>query len=122
MRVTYLTRTGMYPEAFKFAFSQKAELGFTQKEQEDIYNKWVEGGCKSGKLYGKLSKMQDNLDKWLNENYLLYCCDMTHPEDRGSREEVVLVVKKPSYDEYDNDFMYYHPDLTKDLVAAFWRV
>lgn len=122
MRINYLPRTGMYPEAFKFAFSNNAEFSFTQKEYIDTYTKWDQDGRNSGKLYAKLSKMDEELNKWLNENYLMYYCDMTHPDDNGSREEVVLVVKKPAYDSNDNDFMYYHPDLLKDLVAAFWRV
>lgn len=121
MRINYLPRTGMYTEAFKFAFSNNAEFSFTQQEYIDTYTKWDQDGRNSGKLYAKLSKMDEELNKWLNENYLMYYCDMTHPDDNGSREEVVLVVKKPDYDS-DNDFMYYHPDLLKDLVAAFWRI
>ena len=118
-RIDYLPRTGMYEEAAKFAFNNNAKLSFSLEEYLSIYKEWV---YKSGEGHAKLRNMDEELNKWFNENYLLYCCDMTHPDDNGSREEVVLVVKKPEYNyDYGEDYMYYHPDLTKDVVAAFWR-
>ena len=122
MRVDCLTRTSMYQPAFKFAFENGADFPFTQQYQEETYKKWVEQGSKGGELYATLRAMYEELNDWLNEHYLLYCCDMTHPNDNGSKEEVVLVVKKPSVDVDNNDYMYYHPDLMKDMVAAFWRL
>lgn len=122
MRINYLPRTGMYPDAFKFAFENKADFPFTYEHYKETYDEWIKNNMGSCKEYATLREMYDMLNKWLNENYLMYYCDMTHPDDNGSREEVVLVVKKPAYDRNDNDFMYYHPDLLKDLVAAFWRI
>ena len=123
-RIDYLPRTGMYEEAFKFAFANKALFPFTYEYYKETYNTFIKNGSGSCKEYALLRKMYEMLDEWLNENYLLYYCDMTHPDDNGSREEVVLVVKKPeenTYSHYGDNFMYYHPDLTKEVVACFWR-
>lgn len=122
MRVHYLTRTGMIPQAIDFILKENPKFEITReklKEAEQTLKYDPKYGMTS-KQYRKLTK---EIDKYLDEHYLMYELDYTSEGDYGSRSEVILVCRKPVPDneEYGKDFMYYSPDFTKDIIACFYR-
>lgn len=120
MRVKHLTRTGMVPQALDFILKENPDFGISKENFEDAERTRVYSPSEgyTSKQYEKCCKA---IDKYLDEHYLMYELDYTHPDSHSSRDEVILVVRKPLNDKYENDFMFYTPDFTKDVVAMFIR-
>ena len=122
MRVHYLTRTGMIPQAIDFILKENPKFEITKEKLKE-----VEQTLKYDPQYGMTSKqyrkLVEKIDKYLDEHYLMYELDYTSEGDCGSRSEVILVCKKPepNNEEYGKDFMYYSPDFTKEIIACFYR-
>lgn len=122
MRVHYLTRVGMIPQAIDFILKENHKFEITKEKLKE-----AEQTLKYNPQYGMTSKqyrkLVEKIDKYLDEHYLMYELDYTSEGDYGSRSEVILVCKKPKLndEEYGKDFMYYSPDFTKDIVACFYR-
>lgn len=120
MRVKYLTRTGMIPQALDFILKENPDFGISKENFEAAERTRVYSPSK-GYTSKKYEKYCDIIDKYLDEHYLMYELDYTHPDSDMSRDEAILVVRKPVNDTYGNDFMFYTPDFTKDVVAMFVR-
>ena len=93
MRVHYLTRTGMIPQAIDFILKENPKFEITREKLKE-----AEQTLKYDPKYGMTSKQYrkivDKIDKYLDENYLMYELDYTSEGDYGSRSEVILVCKK----------------------------
>ena len=116
MRVKHLTRTGMFPQALDFILKENPDFGlrkenFEAAERTRIYNLST----------NRYEYYCNAINKYLDKHYLMYELDYSHPDSDMSRDEVILVVRKPVNDEYGTDFMFYTPDFTKDVVAMFVR-
>ena len=119
MRVKYLTRTGMFSQALDFILKENPDFGISKETFESAEHTRVYSPSK-GTTSKQYEKCCNAIDKYLDEHYLMYELDYTHPDSDMSRE-VILVVRKPVKDGYGNDFMFYTPDFTKDVVAMFVR-
>lgn len=120
MRVKYLTRTGMVPQALDFILKENPDFEISKEAFEAAERTRVYSPTK-GTTSKQYEKCCDAIDKYLDKHYLMYELDYTHPDSDMSRDEVILVVRKPVNDKYENDFMFYTPDFTKDVVAMFVR-
>lgn len=120
MRVKHLTRAGMVPQALDFILKENPDFGISKEAFEAAERTCVYSVTK-GTTSKQYEKCCDAIDKYLDKHYLMYELDYTHPDSDMSRDEVILVVRKPANDKYKNDFMFYTPDFTKDVVAMFVR-
>ena len=128
MRVNSLPYYGMLEQAYKFAYLSGAKLTFsigdlnrTFEEFKLLPDDTKEYTKEHKKVKKVFNKMVGEIEDYLNLHFLMYEADMTHPKDKGSREVAVMVFDKPySEFDYDNDYMYWHPDV-KDLKAIFYR-
>lgn len=119
MRVYSLTRNGMFSQALDFILKEKPDFEVTEEmlSKVDITrgDNW-----KDNKMFNEWGKLANKIDGYLRKNFLMYCLDYTAECDDGSREEAVLLVRKPKGD-YGQDYMFYHPDFTKEIIACFYR-
>lgn len=120
MRVKHLTSTSMVQQALDFILKENPDFGIRKENFEAADRTRVYSQSK-GTISNQYKKYCNVINKYLNEHYLMYELDYTHPDSDMSRDEVILVVRKPVNDEYVNDFMFYTPDFTKDVVAMFVR-
>ena len=120
MRVKHLTRMGMVPQALDFILKENPDFGISKEDFEAAENTRTYDPEK-GTTSKQYEKCCNAIDKYLDEHYLMYELDYTHPDSHASRDEVILVVRKPANDTYKDDFMFYTPDFTKDVVAMFVR-
>ena len=118
MRIYNLTRTTMYPEALDFILEQNSNFEvskqiFKEADQSRVYTRL-------GTTSKKYENICNKINSYLNKHYLMYYLDYTSEKDECSRNEAILIVKKPVGD-YGEDFMYYTPDFTKDIIKVFYR-
>jgi len=121
MRVHYLTRTGMIPQAIDFILKENPNFEVTLEQYENAQNTKKYDKKRGYYTSKEIRRINKTIDEYLDKHYLMYTIDYTDERDYGSRMEAILVCKKPEHDESGDDFMIYSPDFTKDIVACFYR-
>ena len=108
MRVNHLGRTGMYYPAFLHILENDPIFPYKEEDWDRI-NKTRKYDPKRGTTSPEFDTLCKYINDWLNKHYIMIEIDYTHPEDAGSRDEVVLCYEKKSDDIYD------HPDFETEL-------
>ena len=94
-RVFHLGRTGMYYPAFFHILEKDNKFPYKEEDWERI-NKTRKYDPNHGTTSPEFDKLCDDINAWLSDHYIMIEVDYTHPEDWGSRDEVVLCYEKKS--------------------------
>ena len=114
MRTTYLGRTGMYETAFNHILEKDPSFPYKKEDWEKIQKTRVYDPSK-GTTSPEFNSLCSKINNWLNEHYIMIEIDYTHPDDYGSRDEVVLCYKK------NGDSIYASPDFEKAPELVCYR-
>lgn len=115
-RISYLPRTGMYQTAFNHILENDATFPYKKEDWERI-DKTRKYDPKRGTTSPQFDKLCNDINKWLDDRYIMIEIDYTHPDDNGSRDEVVLCYERHG----SKDDIYDLPDFDKAPVLVCYR-
>lgn len=93
-RISYLPRTGMVKPAFEYILQHDKNFPYVLEDYDRI-DATREYDPHRGTVSKEWNRFCEDIDEWLDKNFIMYYLDITPKGDTGSREEVVLCYKRP---------------------------
>lgn len=93
-RIDYLPRAGMIKPAFEYILQHDRSFPYVLEDYDRI-NATRKYDPSRGTVSKEWNSFCEDIDEWLNKNFIMYYLDITPEEYMGSRKEVVLCYKRP---------------------------